>query len=159
MAHPSERELAVFSAARQMPAGERGAFLDTACAGDPALRQRIQELLQASEAAGDFLNSPAPGLPGPEKASRSERCASEKVGDRIGHYKLLQQVQLWDLRLLRQELTQLHLDWDMPPYPPAGKTTGASPVTLEVEPDPARLDAVQSETNSAARFDGRGPGR
>jgi WD40 repeat protein len=25
------------------------------------------------------------------------------------------QVQLWDLRLIRQELAELHLDWDMPP--------------------------------------------
>ena len=45
-----------------------------------------------------------------------------------------QQVQLWDLRLIRQELAQMHLDWDMPPYPPlAGAAT--IPVSLQVEPD------------------------
>ena len=44
-----------------------------------------------------------------------------------------QQVQLWDLRLLRQELAKMHLDWDMPPFPPAEKTAALGPVTLEVE--------------------------
>jgi WD40 repeat protein len=48
-----------------------------------------------------------------------------------------QQVQLWDLRLIRQELAELHLDWDMPPYPAVEKGAAAGPVTLEVEPDPS----------------------
>jgi WD40 repeat protein len=30
-----------------------------------------------------------------------------------------QHVQLWDLRLIRQELKSMGLDWDLPPYPPA----------------------------------------
>jgi eukaryotic-like serine/threonine-protein kinase len=46
-----------------------------------------------------------------------------------------QQVQLWDLRLIRQELAQMHLDWDMPPYPPVGNAA-MSPITLQIEPDP-----------------------
>jgi WD40 repeat protein len=46
-----------------------------------------------------------------------------------------QQVRLWDLRLIREELAQMNLDWDLPPYPPASKTTADVPVTLEVEPD------------------------
>jgi WD40 repeat protein len=48
-----------------------------------------------------------------------------------------QQVKLWDLRLIRQELAELHLDWDMPPYPPVEKGAATGPVTLEVEPDPS----------------------
>src|ERR1017187_1760718 len=46
-----------------------------------------------------------------------------------------QQVQLWDLRLIRQELAQMNLDWDMPPYPPISKAETELPVTLEIEPD------------------------
>ena len=34
-----------------MPAAERAAYLDQACAGDAALRQRVEELLQASDEA------------------------------------------------------------------------------------------------------------
>jgi hypothetical protein len=34
-------------------------YLDEACADEATLRQRIEELLQASEVAGGFLESPA----------------------------------------------------------------------------------------------------
>ncbi len=62
-----------------------------------------------------------------------------------------QHVQLWDLRLVRQELSQMHLDWDMPPYPPASKTEQAGPVTLEIESVADNLPATPSETNAAVR--------
>ena len=61
-----------------------------------------------------------------------------------------QQVQLWDLRLIRQELARMHLDWDMPPYPPASNTEATGPVTLEVE-DADNLPTAQTETNAAVR--------
>ena len=38
---------------------ERAAFLDKACAGDTALRQRIEALLRYHASAGDFLAMPA----------------------------------------------------------------------------------------------------
>ena len=38
---------------------ERSAFLDRACAGDTALRQRIEALLRYHASAGDFLAMPA----------------------------------------------------------------------------------------------------
>ena len=56
-----DRELAVFSTARQLPKPQRTAYLEEACAGDPALRQRVEELLKAGEEAGAFLKEPAPG--------------------------------------------------------------------------------------------------
>ena len=87
MTNPPDRELAVFSAARQLPARERGAFLDEACAGDAALRQRVEELLQAGEQAGAFLESPAAVPP-----EGTARLPANKPGDRIGRYKLLQQI-------------------------------------------------------------------
>src|ERR1039457_4034987 len=92
MTTPPDRELAVFSAARQMPARERAAYLDEACAGDPALRQRIDELLQAGDAAGDFLKSPASLPLGPGGTVQIPSTLVEKPGDQIGHYKLLQQI-------------------------------------------------------------------
>ena len=36
MTHPGDREVTVFNAARKLPASERNAYLDTACAGDAA---------------------------------------------------------------------------------------------------------------------------
>ena len=38
---------------------ERSAFLDEACADDPAMRQRVEALLHAHDKAGDFLERPA----------------------------------------------------------------------------------------------------
>ncbi len=98
MTEPFERELAVFSAARRLPAGKRAAYLDQTCAGDAALRQRVEELLRASEDAEGFLQEPAPGAQRPEAAPSgptmvlSIATQGEKAGDRIGHYKLLQQI-------------------------------------------------------------------
>ncbi len=90
MSEVPDRELTVFSAARRLPAGERAAYLDEACAGDAALRQRIEELLQASEEAGAFLESPAAVPPG--ETVRPAAMPAQKPGDRIGRYKLLQQI-------------------------------------------------------------------
>ncbi len=92
MTEPPDRELAVFSAARQLPAGERAAYLEEVCAGDASLRRRVDELLKASEEAGVFLESPLATLPGPGGTVRLPTVPSEKPGDRIGRYKLLQQI-------------------------------------------------------------------
>jgi len=93
-----DREVAVFSAARRLSAGERAAYLDEACAGDAALRQRVEELLRAGEEAGGFLHDPAPGAQRPADTLVSPNprqnapAPGEKVGDQIGCYKLLQQI-------------------------------------------------------------------
>src|SRR5260370_275697 len=58
---PPNREVALFSAARKLPAAQRGAWLDETCAADADLRRRVEELLQAAEEAGAFLQEPAPG--------------------------------------------------------------------------------------------------
>src|SRR4051812_32857318 len=93
MSDPMDREVAVFSAARRLPAAERAAYLDQACAGDAALRQRVEELLRAGAEAGEFLQEPALGAERPTEITLPNASASgEKVGDRIGRYKLLQQI-------------------------------------------------------------------
>jgi serine/threonine protein kinase/tetratricopeptide (TPR) repeat protein len=90
MTNPPDRELAVFSDARRLPSGERAAFLDKACVGDAALRRRVEELLLASDEAGNFLESPAAVAPG--GTIREPAMPAEKPGDKIGRYKLLQQI-------------------------------------------------------------------
>ncbi len=94
MTNLSEREMMVFSAARRLAPGERTKYLAQACVGDAGLRQRVEELLQAGEEAGDFLQEPAPGAQrGTNVAAAEFRSPStENVGDRIGRYKLLQQI-------------------------------------------------------------------
>jgi serine/threonine protein kinase len=85
MAHPHEREVEVFEAVLALPPGQREAFVVQASAGDSELLQRIRALLHAAENGTDFLTpiapDPTPTLP-----------VIEKTGDRIGRYKLLEQI-------------------------------------------------------------------
>jgi serine/threonine protein kinase len=96
---PLNREVALFSAALELPASQRGAYLDEACADDPALRQRLEELLRVHQDAITFLEHKTPGAPEappgaavPQATMRLFDSPSEKAGDRIGRYKLLQQI-------------------------------------------------------------------
>src|SRR5437773_865390 len=80
-------EETIFDAAIQLPFTERSAFLDKACQGNAALRGSVEALLQVCDRGGNFLVEPA--LPvGPAGALPP----SEKAGDRVGRYKLLQQI-------------------------------------------------------------------
>src|SRR5258706_6781474 len=83
----TKNDVVVFTAALQLRAGQRAAYLDHACEGDGELRQKVEALLQAHEQVGDFLEQSAPGT---ELEARGSVC--EKPGHRIGRYKLLQQI-------------------------------------------------------------------
>ncbi len=81
------RDVAVFAAALELPAGERAVYLTHECGGDHALRRRVEALLRADSEAGNFMGGP-PG----SRQSRSVKAIGEKPGDRIGRYKLLEQI-------------------------------------------------------------------
>ncbi len=80
----ADRLIEIFTDAKARPAGaERDQFLSEACREAPELRAQVLALLQAHDGAGDYLkNSIAP----------SNALLTEKPGDRIGRYKLLQQI-------------------------------------------------------------------
>jgi WD40 repeat protein/serine/threonine protein kinase len=80
-------EQAIFIAALQEDPDRRAAYLDKACAADPALRQRVEKLLDAHERAGSFLKQPAAAA-----VTDAYRPVSEGPGNVIGPYKLLQQI-------------------------------------------------------------------
>src|SRR5262245_37604252 len=82
------QDVALFAAALELPAAERSAFLDRACRADEKLRQRIEGLLQAHDAAGNFLEVPPPDA----MPSEPPTTVGEKPGDRIGRYTLLEQI-------------------------------------------------------------------
>jgi serine/threonine protein kinase len=99
MNNPSEREVAVFNAALQLPAGQRAAYLDAACAGENALRLKIEALLRVHDEVGTFLENPtqeagpsAVEKPGSSGTLRISAPPIEQTGERIGRYKLLQQI-------------------------------------------------------------------
>ena len=89
---PATSEQSVFAEALLCDSPEtRATYLDAACGTDAALRRRVEALLSAAEKAGDFLEEPPTGL-GPNKTLVISFPPTEKAGDKIGRYKLLQQI-------------------------------------------------------------------
>src|SRR6516162_9913119 len=88
MNEPGKSVGAIFDAAIELPPERRAAYVQEACASDDALRQRVEALLRAHESAESFMDSPAVA-PGRETVAVKP---SEQPGDRIGRYKLLQQI-------------------------------------------------------------------
>jgi WD40 repeat protein/serine/threonine protein kinase len=84
IADQSNREKEIFEQALDItPTEERLRFLTSACDQDAALLARVQALLRADESGESFL---------PEQPKATVGAPTEKPGDRIGHYKLLQQI-------------------------------------------------------------------
>src|SRR5882672_455074 len=96
----------VFYAALELPhPAQRRAFLDEACAGNPDLRVRVEELLAAHGKAERFFDEGLPAVNARADISRS--CADalsaagesalnysteEQPGSYIAHYKLLEKI-------------------------------------------------------------------
>jgi serine/threonine protein kinase/Flp pilus assembly protein TadD len=111
----NERSIFMEALAKETP-GERSSYLDEACGGDAALRQRVEALLASHEGAGSFLGKAVPerlaehrvaqerpeetrGEPSaPEKVPASDddttapRPIAEGPGGLVGPYKLLQEI-------------------------------------------------------------------
>jgi len=86
-------EETIFSTALHCAPAERAPYLDEACAGQPALRQRVEELLKAQPQLGEFLENPADiGMHGAPETIRLTVPPEERPGTRIGRYKLLQKI-------------------------------------------------------------------
>jgi serine/threonine protein kinase len=64
---------------------QRTSYLDEACAGNESLRTEVNDLLGAIERAGGFLG-------GSTRIANPDRAITEKSGEDVGPYKLLQQI-------------------------------------------------------------------
>ena len=86
----AKQEAAIFEAACKVSDPvQRRAFLDEACAGDPALRSRLEKMLAGLAEAEEFF---VEGAAARESALRSDASWAEQPGDRIGPYKLLEKI-------------------------------------------------------------------
>ena len=102
----TQREEDLFDEARRLgDAQERRNFLERTCAGDAALRTRLENLLDAGLEAEKFFNESGPALnlpPVPLHPTRGTGATlgadtttvpgEEAVGTRIGRYKLVQKI-------------------------------------------------------------------
>jgi len=87
-----DREEEIFDAARELASHERAAYLANVCGQDADLRQRIEGMLAADADAGEFFKTHDAPVPTVILAEASPSPSIEKAGDRIGRYKLLQQI-------------------------------------------------------------------
>ena len=100
----TQREEDLFDAARRLadPA-TRSAFLDRSCAGEPALRTRLEKLLSVAQEADRFFaeggtslsvgGAPLHSTRGTHSGAASASLpGEEKIGSRIGRYKLLKKI-------------------------------------------------------------------
>ena len=83
-----DRLESLFVAVLELPPADRAAYLDKACADDPAVRERVEALLHARAAAGRFLQAPPSG----PVVTVAEPSVVEQAGAVIGPYKLLEQI-------------------------------------------------------------------
>ncbi len=83
----------IFAAALAIPSpSERAAYLDRACAGQPALRREVEELLAAHAADNPLDRPPADlGRTGPYQPAAADPPTAS-VGDHIGPYRLMEQI-------------------------------------------------------------------
>jgi len=89
MSAESNSDIQIFTEALRLPPEARLDYVDQTCAGDENLRRKVQALLRANDRAGRFLDE----LPSAFAGERVRQVgAIEKPGDRIGRYKLLQQI-------------------------------------------------------------------
>jgi serine/threonine protein kinase len=89
MSPPPKSARDIFLAAVERPTpAERAAFVDAACDGDAALRERVVALLQAHDAPGSLPEVP----PFDREATADEAGSPPAAGTRIGPYKLVQPI-------------------------------------------------------------------
>jgi hypothetical protein len=88
MPDPPKDAKGIFLAALDVAdAAERGAFVERSCGDDPALRQRVEDLLRAYGQSGGPLDKLAAAIAPTELAEPIQ----EQVGATIGPYKLMEQ--------------------------------------------------------------------
>src|SRR5262249_29300620 len=81
-------ERSIFVAALEVDdLAERAAYMERACAGDPALRAQVEQLLKAHQQPEPFMDRPASAL-----VMTPDEPISERPGTVIGPYKLLEQI-------------------------------------------------------------------
>jgi WD40 repeat protein/serine/threonine protein kinase len=93
MPESHNREVAIFSSALELSPEQRPAYLDEACAGDAALRQRVEAMLLGHERANaNPPTDPRSDAADLDVALQVHLIPDEAPGNTIGRYKLLQEI-------------------------------------------------------------------
>src|SRR6185437_5776110 len=93
MSESSQPDETIFEDAVKLAPDQRAAYLKEACGNDAQLRQRVERLLQAHDQTGGVLEKPPAAVSAKTFVITTDMVpVTEKAGDRIGRYKLLQQI-------------------------------------------------------------------
>jgi hypothetical protein len=72
----------IYVAARELPSAQRPAYLAQACAGDPVLRRRVEQMLAVAEKAEAFIaDLPEDEPPGCKAASPPAKTMKLEITD------------------------------------------------------------------------------
>src|SRR5882724_11542959 len=82
-----QRSDEILQAALELASEDRAAFLDQACAGDAALRQKIESLLASAQQMGGFMEECMSRVAGELLA---DEPATAATGQMIGYYKIVE---------------------------------------------------------------------
>ncbi len=91
MPSPQNREEVLLAAALETPPDKRPALLDALCAGDSALRLRLETRLAAHDQPDESSPNAASAVAATIKLDLSG-APDEAVGQTLGRYKLLEQL-------------------------------------------------------------------
>ena len=81
----------IYVTARGLPSEEQPPYLERACAGDEALRKRVEQMLAVAQDADEFFTE-LPEAATADRKSALDNTADELIGQRIGRYKILERV-------------------------------------------------------------------
>ncbi|HEX9282135.1 MAG TPA: protein kinase, partial [Candidatus Udaeobacter sp.] len=84
-----ERVEEIFHGALECAPDQLSAFLDKTCAGDKALRGKVEELLTAHRQAGSFIETPVATL---DTSIAENGQPGFLIGQTIGHYEILEEI-------------------------------------------------------------------
>ncbi|TVQ33075.1 MAG: serine/threonine protein kinase [Phycisphaeraceae bacterium] len=85
-----DRVESIFHEARALPPDQRSAYLTSACGEDLALRSKVDAMLSAAEETADSLRATEDDATITRFALAPPRVQSERLGQQIGRYKLLE---------------------------------------------------------------------
>src|SRR5438128_10224664 len=87
---PQNVKALFLAAVEKTSPAERRALLDEQCVGEPALRRRVEELLQAHDEPGSLLNTPSSGAK-EDTLGQGDSAPGTRVRY-VGDYELLEEI-------------------------------------------------------------------